>query len=270
MSDLEDRLSALADGSPKAVTVGTFDGVHNGHRRLLATLRDEASRDGIASVAIAFRRPPRLVIDPGIKAAYLSTLDHRVELLKATGVDAVLTAEFDEELRSKTAAEFIEMMRTAANVRLLVTGPGARIGSDRQTVDMMAEAVRSAGVRLVEAEAVTHEGQTVSSSAVRNALAGGDVRAAAAIGRHDATAGNVIRTVGVVEPFRERDHVRGVEPDDAEAEIFAVSFGREKGDAEHREPGWKECFHGVVEVVSRSSWTAPTMRASMPDAQVVG
>ncbi len=178
MSDLEHKLSELEHGRPAADTVGTFDGVHLGHRRLLETLRDEATAAGLDSVAVTFREQPRALIDPSASVTYLATLKHRKELIRSTGVDFVLPVRFDEELRSHSADEFLAMLQRAADTKLLVAGHGARLGHDRQTVEQLAPMAKKHGIRMIEVEAAVLEQATVSSSAIRQALATGDVKTA--------------------------------------------------------------------------------------------
>ncbi len=193
MSDLEQKLSSLDLGRPAAVTVGTFDGVHRGHRRLLEVLQGEAAKSGLASVAVTFEKQPRSLIDPSANVTYLATLDQRIDLLEQTGVDLVLPVQFDEGLRNQPAAEFLSMLKASADVRLLVTGPGARLGHDRLTAEELAPLADEQGVRIVQVPPVSDETGTVSSSAIRKALAAGDVKSAAQLlGRSYCIDGEVV------------------------------------------------------------------------------
>ena len=181
MSDLEEKLSALRLGRPAAVTVGTFDGVHLGHRRLLRSLVEEARAAGLASVVITFEEQPRSVIDPAARVAYLATLGHRTRLIEETGPDALLQVRFDEELRRQSADQFLAMLRRAADVRVLVAGPGARVGHDRLDAASLGPAADSHGIRIVEVPAERRTdgaGGDISSSVIRAALAAGNVHAA--------------------------------------------------------------------------------------------
>lgn len=187
MSDLEENLSALRTGRSAAVTVGTFDGVHLGHHRLLGALIHEATQAGLASIVVTFKEQPRALIDPSAQVSYLATLEHRTQMLIDAGVDAVLPVSFDEPLRAHSADEFLKMLKRSADVRLLVAGPGARIGHDRQDATALAPLAERHGIRIVTIEAerlpggsVGTGGQagTVSSSAIRRSLAAGDVKAA--------------------------------------------------------------------------------------------
>ncbi len=193
MSELEQKLSGLSLGGPSAVTLGTFDGVHRGHRRLLEVLKTEAANSDLISVAVTFRRPPRSIIDPASRVAYLATLEHRIDLLREIGVENVLPVDFDSALQAQPARAFIDMLRSVADVRLLVTGPGATIGNDRVTAGTITEHASSAGMRVLEAPAVEWNGRTVSSSAIRGALSEGDVQSAASmLGRNYCIDGKVV------------------------------------------------------------------------------
>jgi riboflavin kinase/FMN adenylyltransferase len=218
MSDLEENLSALKIGRPAAVTVGTFDGVHLGHRKLLRTLKHEAAGAGLASIAISFKQQPRALINPSAQVTYLSTLEHRTRMLMDSGVDAVLAIKFDEPLRGKSAAEFLSMLSRSADVRLLVAGPGARIGHDRLDATAIAPLAKQRGIQVVvvEAERLTNgaveSDAEVSSSAIRRSLAAGDVNAAAQM------LGRRYRIDGTVVPGDKRGRELGfptanIEPD---------------------------------------------------------
>jgi riboflavin kinase/FMN adenylyltransferase len=157
MSDLEEKLSTLAIERPAALTVGTFDGVHIGHRKLLGTLRDRAVDNRLISVAITFRSQPRALIDQTSVVTYLSTTQHRINLIEETGVSHVLPVDFD------------------SRAEMLVLGLGARVGHDRLDADQLAPVANQHGITLVEVDPERIDGRIVSSSAIRQSLTEGDV-----------------------------------------------------------------------------------------------
>ncbi len=193
MSDLEQQLSGLELGRPVAVTVGTFDGVHLGHRRLLKVLQVEAKQADMASVAVTFKKQPRSLIDPAADVTYLATLEHRRELLGEAGVDVVLPVSFDDDLRGQSADQFLALLSRSANVQILVSGPGARLGHDRLTAAELEPLAESHGIRIIEVPAVNGDTGVVSSSAIRKALAAGEVNVATQmLGRRYRIDGTVI------------------------------------------------------------------------------
>lgn len=161
----------------RAAVVGTFDGVHRGHAHLLDSLRSEAARRGLEPLALTFSTHPLALLDPARLPAALSSTAEREHLLRECGVEAV-TLPFDESLRRMTAAEFLTMLRERFDVSLFLLGFNNCIGSDRVSADspQLAEVAREAGVEVLGASEHPQEG--VSSSAIRKALAEGDVDAA--------------------------------------------------------------------------------------------
>jgi riboflavin kinase/FMN adenylyltransferase len=194
METVEARLRrANPAGIPAAVAVGTFDGVHLGHQKLLGTLRDAAREGGLRSVAIAFRQQPRSVIRPDVPFSYLCELDERVSLLRGLGLDAVCDVEFDDAVRRLTAEQFMGLLRSSLNMRLLVLGPGARQGHDQLDAAGIREAGLRLGFRVMTVEPALLGGLPVSSSAIRKALAEGRVDdAGALLGRPFSLTGAVL------------------------------------------------------------------------------
>lgn len=190
---LEARLEAGAPGGPSAVTLGTFDGVHIGHARLLMATRRAARSGGASSVAIVFRQPPRVVLRAELPAPHLCALSERLSLIKQAGVDAVIDVDFTEEVRGLTARQFVEVLRRTLDMRALVMGPGATVGRDRGGDAGALQALGAElGFELTTVEPVTIEGVIVRSTAIRAALATGEVETAAAmLGRRFTVSGIV-------------------------------------------------------------------------------
>lgn len=165
--------------------VGMFDGVHQGHRYLLRELRREADARGLEPVAITFARHPLSEISPERTPAQLSTTAQREALLRDEGVD-VMTLDFND-IRHLTAAQFLSRLRECG-FNALMMGFNNHIGSDRLDVNAAAEL----GVIPVLPCAEAPGDAQVSSTAVRNAVTQGDMRAAARmLGRPFSVAGTV-------------------------------------------------------------------------------
>src|SRR5699024_5901001 len=92
---------------PSVVTLGNFDGVHRGHRALLGTVVREASLREAHAVAVTFDPPPLAVLHPERAPAQIAGLEHRLDLLTGTGLDAVLVLEFTRDLAAQTPEEFV-------------------------------------------------------------------------------------------------------------------------------------------------------------------
>jgi len=151
---------------PRAVAIGTFDGVHRGHRSVVQAAIDS----GLAPTVITFDPHPRIAL--GNHVELISTLERRLELLAAVGVEATLVASFTTELMALEPEVFAERYLRAIGAEAVAAGADFRFGSRRRG-DL--ELLERLGFAILEVETVPD----VSSSAIRHALHGGDVVAAA-------------------------------------------------------------------------------------------
>jgi riboflavin kinase/FMN adenylyltransferase len=151
---------------PRAVAVGTFDGVHHGHRAVL----DDVAATGLAATVITFDPHPRVAF--GNRVDLLTTLERRLELLADAGVETTLVAAFVPELQRLTPEEFADEYLRAIGAEVIVAGEDFRFGV-RRSGDLAT--LERLGFEVV----VAPEVEGVSSTAIRAALAQGDVVAAA-------------------------------------------------------------------------------------------
>jgi riboflavin kinase/FMN adenylyltransferase len=188
------ELYRIAPGRPSAVTIGVFDGVHRGHQHLVSILLGHARREGLAAVALTFNPHPRSVLQPGAIITYLSSVEERVELLQDLGLDAVGVLAFTSELAQIAPREFLGLLVEELDVKLLVIGPDFALGRGRSgSVDVIREAGREMGFRVEVAPLLAEEGDKVGSTAVRAALAAGDLeRVARLLGRPFSVRGPVV------------------------------------------------------------------------------
>jgi riboflavin kinase / FMN adenylyltransferase len=195
-----DGLAAVpSDHGPSVVTVGMFDGVHRGHRALLDRVTAEAAARGLPAGAVTFDRHPLEVLRPEARPPLLTTLDRKVALLGAAGMDFVLVLPFTEELSQVTAQAFAaEVLMDGVGARAIVVGENFRFGHKAAgDPALLAELGRPRGVEVVAVPLHTDGGEAVSSTRVRAELARGDVRAAAAsLGRAYAVEGVVVHGDG--------------------------------------------------------------------------
>jgi riboflavin kinase/FMN adenylyltransferase len=184
-----------ADLGPAVVTVGMFDGVHRGHRILLDRVTAEAAARGLPAAAVTFDRHPLAVLRPGSEPPLLTTLDRKVGLLGAAGMDVVLVLAFTKELSEVGAEAFAaEVLFGALAARAVVVGENFRFGHKAAgDPALLAELGRARGVEVVAVPLHADGDQVVSSTRVRAELAAGDVAAAAAsLGRPYAVEGEVV------------------------------------------------------------------------------
>ena len=192
---MREELARGAMGRPGAVTIGKFDGVHRGHQHVLQQLRAAALESGFASIVVTFHPDPITVLRPGTNVLYLSSLEERLALLRAQGVDRVVPLTFTFELAQVSAADFVDALREELDMRLLMVGPDFALGRGRGgTVDVLRELGARRGFELRVLRQMEDGGRPVRSSAVRHALAAGDMEELTRLlGRPFSLEGTVVR-----------------------------------------------------------------------------
>lgn len=164
-----------------AVTVGSFDGVHRGHRALLRQLVAEAQTLEGESLVLTFDPHPRVALGRAEGMQQLTTLDEKLALLEAAGVDAVVIIPFDRNFSALSGAEFVgQVLIGKLGARTLVAGFNHRFGHDRSSCE---EAV-GGRMKVVRVMACTVDGEPVSSSRIRQLLAEGRREAAEQMAGH--------------------------------------------------------------------------------------
>jgi riboflavin kinase / FMN adenylyltransferase len=180
-------IQALPSVGEAAICMGVFDGVHLGHRALVATTVSAARQRGIQAIALVFDPHPDEVVRPGTRVPRLGTLAENLRRLQEAGIDAPIPVQFDADLRALTPEEFLAAMRPAVTARVLAMTPDAAFGRNRSgTPDAMRLHGRDAGFDLVLAGLVADADGPISSERVRSAIAEGDIGDAARMLGHPA------------------------------------------------------------------------------------
>ena len=188
------------------ITVGTFDGVHRGHRDVIERLVARAHLLKIPSVLVTFEPHPLEVVNPAAAPLLLTTHDEKQEVIAETGLDYLAVVPFTAELAAYSAEDFVEgILRRCFRMRELLIGYDHGFGRQRAgNVDVLRTLGERDGFRVEVVEPVsTADGHSVSSTSIRRAVAGGDLdRAAASLGRLYSVSGRVVegaqrgRTIG--------------------------------------------------------------------------
>jgi riboflavin kinase/FMN adenylyltransferase len=172
-----------AGGGPVVATIGNFDGVHRGHRRVIAEVVARAQALGGSSLAITFNPHPARVLRPERPLRLITPLEHRLELLAETGLDATLVLPFDDTLRQTSARDFAEQVLVrACHVTEIHEGESFRFGyqaaAEVHSLETLGGELNFSTV--VYAPFVLR-GAAVSSSRIRSLIAEGNVSAARAL-----------------------------------------------------------------------------------------
>ena len=168
-----DDIDDLPPGLPFVGTLGVFDGLHVGHRHVLRTLTEAASKAGATSVVITFDPHPEAIVR-GRAPELLCSLEERVQGLLAAGVGIVVVQRFDEAFRQQTAQAFLDRLRLGRRLKGLVMSPESAFGHDREgTIDLVRRLAIEEGWTLIETPLLEIDGERVSSNRIRALLAEG-------------------------------------------------------------------------------------------------
>lgn len=189
-------LGAVPAGfGPSAVTIGKFDGVHQGHRAVISRLRQIADTEGLRSAVVTFDRNPLALLAPDKCPDSLVSVRQKLELLATTGIDATLLLPFDRALASVPATEFVErVLVDSLGVKAVLVGRDFRYGArGAGDVDLLIDLGATFGFTVEVIDDVTPQDERrVSSTWVRELLAEGDVRQATGLLGHTPTVSGIV------------------------------------------------------------------------------
>ena len=189
------HLGEVDHKQPTCVAIGSFDGVHLGHQALLRRMVDRAHGEGMRAAALTFFPHPRRVLRTLPPRFYLTTLDERVRLLAAQGIDLVITHPFDDEVRHVRAADFVDQLLTTLDMKELWGGNFA-LGYQREgDVPFLRHQGELKGFTVETLdEPVLFNSEIVSSRRVRAALEAGEMdEATGCLGRYFCVRGPVVK-----------------------------------------------------------------------------
>ena len=172
------------DVAGTVVTVGTFDGVHRGHRHVLDRLVERARATGLRSVLLTFEPHPLEVVRPARAPMLLTVRDEKLEALATTGVEYVAVLPFTPALQAMSAAEYVRrVLRGRLRMRELLVGTDHGFGKGREgNVATLRALADAEGFRVeVVSRVSAADGSRLSSSVARDAVARADLAAAAAV-----------------------------------------------------------------------------------------
>lgn len=195
---VEEELAELSLKKDTLLTIGVFDGVHLGHKYLISQLKEHAKQRNLLSGVITFRQHPEELLSPQNKLPFLTDLPQRINLLKNEGIEVIIPLSFTRELAQLSAKEFLSLLKKYARMQGLVIGYDFAIGRNREgNTDTLHALGQVMNFSVIEIPPFTIYGDVVSSTAIRKALANGDMRKVQAlIGRPFSLHGRVITGAG--------------------------------------------------------------------------
>jgi riboflavin kinase/FMN adenylyltransferase len=198
MKILTDGVDRVPEGTATAVSVGAYDGIHLGHRKVLNTLGELAAERGLDCGVVTFDQHPAAVLRPENAPLLLTDPDQRVELFEDVGVDYLYLLQFDKERAETSDREFVaDVLVGRMNAKLIVVGENFHFGKARSgSVESLRAMGEEMGFEVIGLDLFAEDDavEPVSSTAIRRALAGGDIDAVnAMLGRGYEVRGEVIK-----------------------------------------------------------------------------
>lgn len=174
---IEQELAKLSPGKDMLLTVGVFDGVHLGHKYLISRLKELARQRNLLSGVVTFRQHPQAVLSPQTNLPFLTDLSQRINLLKNEGVEAVIPVSFTRELAQLSARQFVSLLKEYLRMQGLVIGYDFALGQKREgDSNTLCALGQDMNFTVTVIPPIKINDEVVSSTAIRNALADGDMK----------------------------------------------------------------------------------------------
>ena len=158
-------------------TIGTFDGIHIGHQKILNSLLRFSKENGLKSVVITFDPHPRKVINKKNSIELINTIEEKKEKLKTLGIDYLILQKFDEKFSETEANKFVEILKNNINIEKLIVGYDHRFGKNRNAdINDLKKYGKELNFEVIEIDALEIEEVNISSTKIRSAIKDGNIR----------------------------------------------------------------------------------------------
>ena len=197
-----DNLKSYSSEKESILTIGTFDGVHFGHNKILKKLVEEAKKNKLSSLIMTFFPHPRMVLKTSQEIKMIDTIDEKIHLLKKTGVDNLIIHPFDENFSKIRAKEFVEeILVKKLKIKQIIIGYDHRFGRDREaSVEDLKKFSLDYMFTVNEIPAQEINSIAISSTKIRDAILNGEIeKCNKFLGRNFTLTGKVVYGDGLGE-----------------------------------------------------------------------
>ena len=175
--EIEQELANITPQGETLLTIGVFDGVHAGHRYLLERLQQRAAEKNLLSGVVTFNPHPQSVLHPHNQLPWLSSLEDRVRAFQELGIKIVAVLTFTTKVAQLSAREFMPLVKKQLRMRGIMVGPDFTLGRGGEgNINLLRALGREMEFSVEVIPPFTINGEVVSSTLIRRALAQGDMR----------------------------------------------------------------------------------------------
>ena len=162
------------------ITIGTFDGVHKGHQKILKKLIKESSKLNLESIVLTFFPHPRIVLNPNSPLKLINTIDERSSLFENSGIDTLITHPFDKNFSELSPEEFVKnILVNKLNIKKILIGYDHRFGKNRTAgIKDLKKLGLKYNFNVIEISAEEQNNISISSTKIRNSIIEGNIRKA--------------------------------------------------------------------------------------------
>tara|TARA_B100001057_G_scaffold393995_1_gene403082 strand:- start:4729 stop:5664 length:936 start_codon:yes stop_codon:yes gene_type:complete len=161
---------------PSVATIGTFDGVHLGHKKILKSLISNSNETNLNSVLITFDPHPKKVINPNSKIELINTTEEKIDILKNLGLDYLIIHEFRKSFSNIDAEDFVKILIEKLKIRKLIVGYDHRFGKNRNAdINDLKKFGNKYGFEVIEISAFDIDEINISSTKIRNSIYEGKI-----------------------------------------------------------------------------------------------
>jgi riboflavin kinase/FMN adenylyltransferase len=172
------NIQSYSSEKESILTIGTFDGVHIGHNKILTKLVEESKKNNLSSLIMTFFPHPRMVLQKSQEIKMIDTIDEKIYLFEKTGVDNLIIQPFDENFSKIRAKEFVEeILVKKLKIKHIIIGYDHRFGKDREaSVDDLKKFGLNYMFTVEEIAAQEIHSIAISSTKIRNAILKGEIK----------------------------------------------------------------------------------------------
>ena len=172
-----DNLKSYSSGKESILTIGTFDGVHIGHNKILKRLIQDSKKNNLSSLVMTFFPHPRMILNKSHEIKMIDTIDEKINLLEKTGLDNLIIHPFDNNFSKIRAKEFVEeILVKKLKIKEIIIGYDHKFGKDREaSVEDLKKFGKDYMFTVKEIPAQEIDSIAISSTKIRNAILNGEI-----------------------------------------------------------------------------------------------